>query len=133
MAEVRRKREYYAGRDVRTEVLAPERLKALEPNLRGGMAGGLLVPEDAVIYPPCAARFLLERARKNGAKIFIGLATEMGSGRVRLADGSEFTGNVIVNAGGAWSPQMTVGVEIKKRKGHLVITDRYRGFLRHQL
>ena len=28
---------------------------------------------------------------------------------------------------------LTPGIEIKKRKGHLVITDRYPGFLRHQL
>jgi glycine/D-amino acid oxidase-like deaminating enzyme len=38
-----------------------------------------------------------------------------------------------VNAAGAWAPEVTPGIEIKKRKGHLVITDRYPGFLRHQL
>jgi glycine/D-amino acid oxidase-like deaminating enzyme len=38
-----------------------------------------------------------------------------------------------VNAAGAWSPDLTAGLEIKKRKGHLVITDRYPAFLRHQL
>lgn len=39
----------------------------------------------------------------------------------------------IVNAAGAWAADLTPGVEIKNRKGHLVITDRYPGFLRHQL
>jgi D-hydroxyproline dehydrogenase subunit beta len=38
-----------------------------------------------------------------------------------------------VNATGAWAPELTGGIEIKRRKGHLVITDRYPGFLRHQL
>ena len=38
-----------------------------------------------------------------------------------------------MNAAGASAPDLTPGLEIKKRKGHLVITDRYPGFLRHQL
>ncbi|HEY4661146.1 MAG TPA: FAD-dependent oxidoreductase, partial [Terriglobales bacterium] len=38
-----------------------------------------------------------------------------------------------VNAAGAWSPALTSGIDVKKRKGHLVITDRYPGFIRHQL
>ena len=38
-----------------------------------------------------------------------------------------------MNAAGAWAPDLTAGLEIKKRKGHLVITDRYPGFVRHQL
>jgi len=134
MAEVRRKHEYYAGRGVPTKVLDAPALRQLEPNLRDGMAGGLLVTGDAVVYPPCAARLLMERAQKHGAEIRLGAAvTEIGQGRVRLADGAEITGKMIVNAAGAWAPELTGGVEIKKRKGHLVITDRYPGFLRHQL
>ena len=46
----------------------------LEPNLRAGMAGGLLVPEDGVLYPPCAARFLMERAQASGAKLHFGVS-----------------------------------------------------------
>jgi glycine/D-amino acid oxidase-like deaminating enzyme len=38
-----------------------------------------------------------------------------------------------VNAAGTWSAELTAGIDVKKRKGHLVITDRYPGFLRHQL
>jgi glycine/D-amino acid oxidase-like deaminating enzyme len=57
----------------------------------------------------------------------------MGQGRLRLSDGGEICGEAIVNAAGAWAPELMGGVEIKKRKGHLVITDRYPGFLRHQL
>src|SRR5579864_468772 len=60
MAEVRRKHEYYARLAVPTTVLDAQALQRLEPNLREGMTGGLLVPEDAVLYPPCAARFLME-------------------------------------------------------------------------
>src|SRR5271169_4060393 len=49
MAEVRRKHEYYGAHGVSTEVLDPQALWRLEPNLREGLAGGLLVPEDLVL------------------------------------------------------------------------------------
>ena len=134
MAEVWRKHDHYKKREVPTEILDAQTLKGLEPNLRDGMAGGLLVPEDGVLYPPCAARFLLERARERGAELRLGASVvEIGEGHVRLTDGSEIRAKIIVNAGGASAPELTPGIEIKKRKGHLVITDRYPGFLRHQL
>src|SRR5579859_509182 len=134
MAEVRRKHEYYGTRGVPTEVLDAAAVKKLEPNLRDGMAGGLLVPEDGVLYPPCAAGFLIERAQRHGAEIRVGISVQrMGARRVTLSDGREIAGDRIVNAGGAWTTELTPGVEIRKRKGHLVITDRYPGFLRHQL
>ena len=134
MAEVSRKFEYYGNRSVPTDVLDAQQLRTLEPNLSEGMAGGLLVREDAVLYPPCAARFLVERAQKLGAKLRLGAAVEqIGEGHVRLSDGLEIEGKFIINAAGASSPALTPGIEVKKRKGHLVITDRYPGFLRHQL
>lgn len=134
MMEVRRKHAFYGERGVPTEVLKADALKEAEPNLREGMAGGLLVPEDVVLYPPCAARFLMERALKHGAVLRLGTSVaEIGQGRIRLADGTEIAGGIVVNAAGAWSAEFIPGIEIKKRKGHLVITDRYPGFLRHQL
>jgi D-hydroxyproline dehydrogenase subunit beta len=134
MAEVRRKHSFYAERGVPTTVLDAQALRRLEPNLRVGMAGGLLVTEDAVLYPPCAARFLMDRAQKRGAELRTAAsATQVGQGWVRLASAVEIQGETIVNAAGAWSPELIGAIEIKKRKGHLVITDRYPGFLRHQL
>jgi D-hydroxyproline dehydrogenase subunit beta len=134
MAEVRRKQSFYAERGVPTTVLDAQALQRLEPNLRDGMAGGLLVAEDVVLYPPCAARFLMERAVRRGAEFQLNAAvTQMGQGRAQLAEGAEICGEIIVNAAGAWAPELMGAIEIKKRKGHLVITDRYAGFLRHQL
>jgi glycine/D-amino acid oxidase-like deaminating enzyme len=134
MNEVRRKRDYYGKRGVPTEVVDAEALQRLEPNLRPGMAGGLLVPEDGVLYPPCAARFLIERAQKRGAKLHLGISVaRIGRGQVRLTNGAEISAEIIVNAAGAFAAELTPGLEIKKRKGHLVITDRYPGFVRHQL
>jgi len=134
MAEVWRKQKYYTDRGVPTQVLDADALHALDPNLRPGLEGGLLVPEDGVLYPPCAARFLVERAQSHGAKLRLGTAVaHIGQGRVELANGSEIRATNIVNAAGASSPLLTPGLEIKKRKGHLAITDRYSGFVRHQL
>ena len=134
MAEVRRKQNYYGQHGVPTEVLDPQTLERLEPNLRKGLAGGLLVPEDVVLYPPCAARFLIERAQAAGAKLHAcSVVSQIGKGLVRLADGTEFSAAATVNAGGAWASALTPGLSVKKRKGHLAITDRYPGFVRHQL
>lgn len=134
MAEVHRKNDYYRKRGVPAEVLDSQHLEELEPNLRRGMAGGLLVPEDAVLYPPGAAGFLVKRAKELGAKVRLGSAVAaIGQGRVRLSDGVEISGEIIVNAAGTSAADLTPGIAIRKRKGHLVITDRYPGFLRHQL
>jgi glycine/D-amino acid oxidase-like deaminating enzyme len=134
MAEVHRKRDYYADREVPTEVLDSQTLKRLEPNVGDGLVGGLLVPQDAVLYPPCAARFLIERAQNRGATLRLGASVlHAGQNQVRLSDGTVLTARIIVNAAGAWSPELLPEIAVKKRKGHLVITDRYPGFLRHQL
>ncbi|MGP0020851.1 MAG: NAD(P)/FAD-dependent oxidoreductase [Candidatus Sulfotelmatobacter sp.] len=134
MTEVLRKCEYYGKRGVPTEVLDAKALHSLEPNLRAGMAGGLLVPEDGVLYPPCAALFLARHAQARGAKLLLGTTVaQIGRGRVGLTDGSEISAEIIVNAAGAAAVDLTPGLEIKKRKGHLVITDRYPGFVRHQV
>jgi glycine/D-amino acid oxidase-like deaminating enzyme len=134
MAEVFRKREYYQKRGVGAEVMDVRQLKQAEPNLRDGLAGGLLVPGDAVLYPPCAARFLIGRALQRGAKLKLGASVvQISEGSVRLNDGQEIAGGIVVNAAGANAAELTAGIDVKKRKGHLVITDRYPGFLRHQL
>lgn len=134
MNEVRRKHDFYQQRGIPTEVLNPERLKTLEPHLRDGMSGGLLVTNDAVLYPPCAAAFLINQAQQHKADLRLGISvTKIGQGTVRTDDGTEFNSSIIINATATASPELTQGLEVKKRKGHLVITDRYPGFLRHQL
>jgi len=134
MAEVRRKQDYYSQRGVPVELLDRDALERAEPHLRKGLAGGLLVPEDGVLYPPCAARFLIERAQAGGATIHLGCpVSQIGNGQVRLSDARELSAGAIINAAGNGAASLTPGLAIKKRKGHLVITDRYSGFVRHQL
>src|SRR5262249_49445668 len=82
----------------------------------------------------CAARFLIEQARARGAELHLGQAVvELTEEGVRLQDGSFIAAGRTVNAAGSWSPRLTPGLQVQPRKGHLVITDRYPGFVRHQL
>ena len=133
MSAVRRKGASYRGRGVAVEELGPEELAREEPNLRPGLAGALRVPGDRIVYPPAAARFFLERARARGARVVAGAAASViGPRRVTTPRGV-FDGAVVVNAAGIAAPLLTPGLPVAPRKGHLVITDRYPGFCRHQL
>ena len=134
MAAVAAKQAYYRARGVPVEVLDSVQLAEAEPQLRRPLAGGLLVLEDAVLYPPAAAAWLIEQACSHGAILQSGRAVVQMSGHgVKLSDNSCLEAGVTVNATGAWAPGLTPGLQVRKRKGHLVITDRYPGFLRHQL
>jgi D-hydroxyproline dehydrogenase subunit beta len=135
MAEVRRKEKYYADRGVKVEVLDGAGVAKAEPNLRSGMAGGLKVVEDGVLYPPCATRYLLEQAQRLGAELRTntGVREILAEGGVMLEDGTRLPAGRAINAAGPWSPALTPGLPVRKRKGHLVITDRAPGFARHQI
>jgi D-hydroxyproline dehydrogenase subunit beta len=72
MEAVHSKLAFYGERNVKAVVLSESDLRDVEPNLRHGLAGGLLVPDDAVIYAPVAAAWLLDRALQKGAVLHVG-------------------------------------------------------------
>ena len=134
MAEVGRKHGFYAGRGVRADVLDDRALYAAEPNLRPGLAGGLLVPGDSVVYPPPIAAAMLDVVRSRGGAVRLGVGVAALSGNaVRLEDGTTIECDTAVNAAGSHAVALSPEFDIRPRKGHLVITDRYAGFVRHQL
>jgi D-hydroxyproline dehydrogenase subunit beta len=134
LGEAQRKFTYYAERGVAACILDSRELAQEEPQLRSSLAGGLLVPGDSVLYPPCAAAHLLGRARERGATLHVGKTIlGVGHGSVSLADGSTMTADRVVNATGHFAPALTPGASVRPRKGHLVITDRYPGTIQHQL
>lgn len=114
----------------RTEVVDGRQLAEAEPHLRAGLAGALYVPDDSTVYPPCAARYFLE---KSGATLVRKAAVGITGRGITLGDGTVLSAGITINATGAWAPELTPGIDVRKRKGHLVITDRYPGFLRHVL
>jgi glycine/D-amino acid oxidase-like deaminating enzyme len=134
MAEAERKHRWLAARGVPSQIFSSSELSALEPNLREGLAGGLLVIEVAVVYPPIVALHLARQAEALGATLIVGRAvTKLADGEAILDDGTRLRATRLVNALGAEADRCTPGIPVKKRKGHLAITDRYPGFVRHQL
>ena len=133
MQEVRRKHSVYASARVRTEILDRQALAEAEPHLKP-LAGALLVSSDAVLYPPCAAGWLIREAIQAGAGLIApARVLSAHAGCVHLEDGSQLRAAHIILACGAESVKLLPQLPIRKRKGHLVITDRYPGLVRHQL
>lgn len=133
MQLVRTKRDAYRAAGVESSVIDGDELARLEPALRPGLAGALLVPDDAVVYPPAAARWLLDRAIEFGAEVREGVrVTALDLRRVRTTGGT-IEAELIVNAAGGHAAALVPDLPIVPRKGHLVITDRYPGSCRHQL
>jgi len=133
MEEVHAKSAIYAAAGVNSVVLDAGALALAEPHLRSGLAGGLLVPEDAVIYPPTAASFFLQEAIRMGAVLLRGhAAVSVGNGSVVLSNGAKYGAPHIVVATGT-DMRLLPWLKMQRRKGHLLITDRYPGFVHHQL
>jgi glycine/D-amino acid oxidase-like deaminating enzyme len=129
-----RKQAWYAGRGVPCRLLTAVEMAAAEPNLAHGLAGGLVVTDDAVVYPPVAALELAQRAEQLGARLIVGRTVKaLGHGRMALDDGTELCAKRLIYAPGAEAAALMPELPVRKRKGHLVITDRYPGFVRHQL
>ncbi len=134
MAEAARKQVYLSEREVPSRLISSGELAVMEPNLRPGLAGGLLVLEDGVVYPPAVALHLAQQAESLGATLLIGHGvTRLADGEAILDDGTTLLAPKLINASGADAPFCTPGLPLKKRKGHLAITDRYPGFVHHQL
>jgi D-hydroxyproline dehydrogenase subunit beta len=134
---VAQKRALCEAAGVRAEVLDARDLARAEPALRPGLAGALLVPDDRVLYPPNAARWFLDRAAAMGATVRLGTpASRVQAGAVTLhANGAAETvhAGAVVLAAGIDTGSFIPGLGIVPRRGHLVITDRYPGLVRHQL
>ena len=134
MEEVHRKRALYATANIASEVLDSHALSEAEPHLSPALAGALLVPSDGVLYPPCAAEYLVRDSVRFGARLYSQRKViSAGNGLVRLNDGTELRAPRIINALGSEATTLLPELPIRKRKGHLVITDRYPGFVHHQL
>lgn len=133
MQEVRRKSAQFTSAGIPTVILDEKMVAEAEPHLRQPLAGALLVSSDAVLYPPSAADYLLREAICHGAQLYSRMALSARAGEVQLNDGTRLRTRRIVNAGGAEAVDLDSGLPVRKRKGHLVITDRYPGFVRHQL
>ena len=133
MAEVRRKYEVYRSVGLACEVLDSAALGEAEPKLRRPLAGALRVLGDGGIYPQAAAEFLLGGVAERGALFTDCNVISIDGSTVLLGDRTRVSAGHIVNATGCAAPELTPGIVMRNRKGHLILTDRYPGFLRHQV
>ncbi|HEX7341981.1 MAG TPA: FAD-dependent oxidoreductase [Rhodanobacteraceae bacterium] len=118
---------------IRAQVLDAKALYQHEPALAPGLLAGMLVADEAVVYPPAMARHLLQQAGARGAALHLGRRVQaLTSGGAMLDDHSHLDGPVLLATGGAL-PELAPQLPMRLRKGHLVITDRYPGALRHQV
>jgi glycine/D-amino acid oxidase-like deaminating enzyme len=125
---------FYHRHGVRTHFLDQRELAALEPNLRRDLAGGLLVTEDASLRPPRAAEFLIQLASQRGASLIYQRAAKVAENLVTLADGTLLHAGSIINATGTDAAELTPGLPIRPRKGHIVVVKATTsGFAHHQV
>lgn len=115
------------------ELLDATALRRLEPALRPDLHGALKVSGDSLVYAPLAAQWLLQHAPRPIRAEQAEAARIDGNGRVQLADGSWRTAGAVVLAAGIHATRFCPELPIRPKKGHLLITDRYPGTVRHQL
>jgi len=134
LVAAREKEAAYRRVGVAAELLESDALHDAEPVLRPDLPGALRVPDDGVCYPPAVARCWAESAERQGAAVRFGAAVAtIAAHEVVFADGSRQPAGAIVVASGVHAPRLVPELPIVPRKGHLVITDRRPGWVRHQL
>ncbi|MDK1703652.1 FAD-dependent oxidoreductase [Serratia rubidaea] len=130
LAEQKQRRLAAAGAESR--LVSSGELRRCEPLLRHGLAGGLLVPGDGIVYAPNAARWLVEQ----GGEAIVrhrSDAVALEPQAVRLADGTRLTADTVLLACGLAANTLLAEPLLRGKKGQLAITDRYPQQVRHQL
>lgn len=118
---------------VHAETVAGPQLRELEPELAPGMVGGLLVPDESVVYPPRAVHWMIGRCLRSGSALYQGRSVvQLRPGGVLLDDGSTLHGQVLLATGLA-TATLAPALAMAARKGHLVVTDRHSCRVRHQV
>jgi glycine/D-amino acid oxidase-like deaminating enzyme len=129
---VHAKSELLLRRGLPAQILDEIALYEAEPMLRPGLAG-------SIVYPPAFVPWLLaDRIAAGDIVVRTGVRVEAtGDGFVRLAGGERREADWVVNAAGDGALELLEeplpSLRVRPRKGHLAITARAPGFLRHQL
>jgi D-hydroxyproline dehydrogenase subunit beta len=116
------------------EEIAAADMNRLEPLLRPGLAGGLRVESDAVVYAPAVAYAICGQLQQQGCALHLGeRVAALESNSVVFENGSRLSAQHIVVATGPQATRLLPDAPVFARKGHLAITDRYPGLLTHQV
>lgn len=130
IAELKQRRLAESG--VASEILTAAQVTAWEPMLCSGLAGGLRVVSDGIVYAPNVVRWLVADAAERITTLY-GQVVALDRQMVQLADGKKLTAPVVILACGLQADQLLPQPLLRAKKGHLAITDRYPPRLKHQL
>ncbi len=134
LTEACQRAERLTRRGWHAEALTGAQVERLEPALRAGLAGGVRVRSDSVVYPPAVAHFLATELARRGGRLHLGRrVVGLDDGCAILDDGARLAAGHIVVAAGTAVGKLLPEVPVFARKGHLAITDRYPGRLAHQV
>ncbi|WP_321887292.1 NAD(P)/FAD-dependent oxidoreductase [Paraburkholderia bannensis] len=130
----RTRQQALASVGVACTLLDERQVREAEPALREGLRGGMMLPDDAVVYAPAAAAWLLAQPVKG--RVTCRLDTQVARvdrQGVVLADGVALAAGAVLLANGLQAADLLPGLPMQAKKGHLIITDRYPGTIRHQI
>ena len=125
----------FEAQGVSAQLLDAAALRACEPALAASMAGGLRIEHDSIVYAPTVAEWLLTQS-SGVENIRVRLGTqvaEISARGVTLANGERISAAHVIAANGLGAQQLLRALPLQPKKGHLLITDRYPGLIRHQL
>ncbi|NUU64972.1 FAD-binding oxidoreductase [Enterobacteriaceae bacterium BIT-l23] len=132
LEEAERKRQRLADVQVASEPLCASALTAREPALGAGLAGGLWVPGDGIVYAPNVARWFIEQAGERLTHI-TGEVIALEEPWLQLRDGRRLRAPAILLACASGANKLLAEQWLRIKKGQLAITDRYPARLSHQL
>ena len=132
MVEAEQKQRRLSAHGLESHLLTEDALRSAEPALRNGLTGALRVPGDGVVYAPAAAEWMLaqgaSRIRVERARV-----VKIEGTRVQLDDGAWRNASHVLLANGIHATALCPDLPLRPKKGHLLVTDRYPGMVRHQL
>lgn len=115
------------------EWLDADALCTAEPALAHDLAYGVLVPGEAVVFPPRLTQWLVRRIISERGVLYHGRrVAALEPDGVRLDDGTRLAGPVLV-ACGCDTPRLLPELRLRPRCGQLAITARYPHWLHHQV
>jgi D-hydroxyproline dehydrogenase subunit beta len=132
LAQTRQQALERAG--VACSLLDGQQVREAEPALREGLRGGMLLPDDAVVYAPAASAWLLRRPAKGRVSCRLNThVARLDRAGVVLADGERLAAGAVLIANGLQATDLLPALPMQAKKGHLIITDRYPETIRHQI
>ncbi len=121
------------GHGIGCRALGPDELRSLEPSLRPGLPGGLLVEDDLLVDPVGVTEYFLDHARKLGATLRSGAAVTAVAPGGPVVDGQRISARATIVASGVETPALVPELSVRPRRGVLLHLPQPVPPVRHQV